>query len=322
MITADRFGGPRRRGYAVVIVLVVAAVLSFAGYLAFGSSGSGSPSSVVRSYLRALARGDAQAALSLGEAPDDRLLLNSQVLHRQQAVGPISAISVIGTDSGSYGSVVHVRYRVGSSTVVDHFEVIPDGSGWKLAHTAVDILISGADNLHLPAVFGQPLGNRDEVYAFPGVVMFGSTDPEYALTPDSVVFTNPDVATMASPKTVLSSDGTSTATSAVRTAMLACARTRSLAPPRCSQHAGRPHVTGLVANSLRWQAPTDYSGLSFRVDERTPTTVHVAGKLTWHLLYRAQPAHSKRTVPGSIAVSSQPGGTVGFDTTPPTYRAP
>jgi hypothetical protein len=321
MIAASPPDRPRRRVCIGALVLAAVVLLSVGGYLIFGRGSSRSPSSVVTSYLRALARGDARTALSLGRKPADRTLLTAAVLHQQQTLGPITAIKVVGSDTGDYGAIVHVRYRVGNSTIDDHFEVIPKGSGWTLAHTAVDVLVTGAGDLRSPTVFGQSIGTRTEVYAFPGVITFGSMDPAFALSPASAVFTNPDVATIASPQAVLSSEGSAAATSEVRAAMILCAHDRSLAPAHCPQRGAQPTVAGLVANSLQWQAPTDYSGLSFRVDQRESTTVHVTGKLAWKLAYRVRPAHAEHDRLRSVDVSSDLAGTVNFDTEPPVYRA-
>lgn len=311
----------RHRVVVTALVGVVALVVAVSGYLAFGRGSSGSPSSVVGSYLRALARGDARTALSLGKVPTDRSLLTAQILKQQRALGSISAIKIIGTDRGSYGALVHVRYRVGSQAVDNNVEVIPKGRGWTLAHTAVDVLVSGVNLVRMPAVFDQALGARTEIYVFPGMVSFGSMDPNFDLSPAASVFTDPDVPTSVSPRAGLSITGTGVATSAVRGAMEACARVRSLAPASCPQHATLPRIPGLIASSVQWQAPASYSALGYGVDERKPTTVHVTGPLTWRLLYRYLPLHARRTVAGSLAVQTDLAGTLTFDAIPPAYHA-
>lgn len=316
---------PRRRVYIVGGALV-ALLLAGGGYLAYGGTQSRSASSVVLAYLHALVRSDAKTALSLGREPSDPSLLTPQILRAQQARGPITGIHVVGTDSGDYGAVVHVKYRVGGQPVDNHIELTRKGNGWQLVNVAVSIEMSGTNYLPAPSFFGVPLGNRVQVYVFPGLVTFGTVDEDFALTPGSAVFTDPDVPTMVSPRATLSPAGVRAAVGVVRSAMTTCARSRALAPAHCPQRAARPHVAGLVAGSYRWQAPTSYIGLTFPADQRKPSVVHVTGHLTWKLRYLVRPKrakhakHAPHAVTRTVVVRSSLTGTIDFNTSPPAYQ--
>lgn len=309
----------RPLGYAVLaVVLVVVGV----GAYAIGSSGS-SPADVVRSYLDALSRGDAGAALALGTAPPDRTLLTDGVLRQQQSLGPISRVRVLGTTTGSSGAVVRVRYRIGERRVTDAIEVLHRGGGWALRRVAVDVELSARSSLPNPTVFGVGVPTTGDLYVFPGMVQFGSADTAFGLAPATALFSNPDVPAMANPTPVLSGTGRAMLTKLISAAMLRCARSRSLHPAGCPQRTSRPTVHGLVAGSLRWHAPRSYGGLNstaITVGSGSSGAVHVSGPLTWRLSYSVRPAAGKRPVSRSRTVRSTVRATVDFSTSPPNLQ--
>lgn len=309
-------GHVRRWWYLIAVLLLVAG--GSVGYLV--SAGGAPPSDVVAAYLHALARGDAAAALALGEAPPDRALLSDTVLAEQQRLAPISHILVLGTETGASGAVVRVRYHVGARPVTNHVVVLREGTRWVLRHVAVDIEISGAVHLREPTVFGRPVGGGSDVYVFPGAVRFGSADADFALDPPVVVFTEPDMPAMARPHAQLSAAGRTALTAVLRSALQQCAASRSLAPPHCPQRASRPAGPGLVATSFRWRPPSGYGGLDITVDSRTPGLAHVSGTLTWTLSYSVRPAHARHSVARSRTVRSTLAATVDFTARPPALR--
>ena len=305
--------------YAVLAIVVVA--VGFTAY-AVGTGGS-SPADVVRSYLAALSRADAGAALALGDAPADRTMLTDDVLRQQQSLAPISAVRVLDSRTGAGGAVVRVRYRIGTQAVTDDVEVLRRGSGWVLNHVAVDVELSAPTSLPKPTVFGVTVPAGGDIYVFPGMVQFGSADAAFALAPATAVFSNPDVPAMASPTPVLSGTGRAMLTKVITAAMTQCARSRSLQPAGCPQHASRPAVRGLITGSLRWHAPHQYGDLNITditVDSRSSGLVHVSGPLTWRLTYSVRPAHAKRAVTRSRSVRTTVTATVDFSASPPTVR--
>lgn len=308
-----------RLGHVVVAAVLVA--IGFGAY-AIGSGGS-SPADVVRTYLDALSRGDADAALALGTAPGDRTLLTDDVLRQQQSLAPISGIRVLGSRTGSSGAVVRVRYRIGEQTTTDAVELLRRGDGWALSHVAVDVELSARSSLPEPTVFGVVAPAAGDLYVFPGMVQFGSADTAFGLAPATAVFSNPDVPAMANPTPVLSGTGRAMLTKLISAAMTRCARSRSLHPRGCPQHASRPTAHGLVANSLRWHAPRSYGGLNstdITVGGDSSGVVHVSGPLTWRLTYSIRPASGKRAVSRGRAVRSKVSATVDFGTSPPTLH--
>jgi hypothetical protein len=310
------------RGRLIYIAVAVALIAIGFGAYSVGSGGS-SPADVVRSYLDALARGDAAAALALGTAPEDRTLLTDDVLRQQQNLAPISAVRVLDSRTGSSGAVVRVRYRIGERTVTDAIELLRRGDGWALNHVAVDVELSALSSLPQPTVFGVAAPADGNLYVFPGIVQLGSADSAFALAPSTAVFSNPDVPALANPTPVLSDTGRAMLTKVISAAMTGCARSRSLHSRGCPQHASRAAVRGMVAGSLRWHAPRRYGALNITditVDGSGSALVHVSGPLTWRLTFSVRQAHGKRTVSRSRTVRSDVSATVDFSRSPPTLH--
>jgi hypothetical protein len=309
----------RRRLYVFSGAVALIAVLVASGYLVYGASNRGpSATSIVVSYLRALARSDAAAALAMGTAPADRSRLTPQVLHSQQELAPIHDITVVDSRSGDYGAVVRVKYLLGQTPVDDEINVIRRGTGWALPSVAVNVEVSGASYLPAPTALGVPLADTGEVWMFPGVLTFGSTQSDFALTPSTAVFTDPDAPAMVSPQAVLTPGGRSAATAALQSALGRCVSSRSLAPADCPQRIPRSALPGLRTGTARWQQPAGYGALSYTVDDRHADLVHASGRLTFSLEYRA--TAGRHIVSRKSAVAAPVSATIDFSTEPPVAR--
>ena len=312
-------GTRRRRRYVFGGALALVAVLVAAGYLAYGASSRGpSATSIVVSYLRALARSDAAAALAMGTAPADRSRLTPQVLHDQQELAPIHDITVVDSRSGDYGAVVRVKYLLGQTPVDDEINVIRRGNGWALPSVAVNVEVSGASYLPAPTALGVPLADTGEVWMFPGVLTFGSAQGDFALAPSTAVFTDPDRPAMVSPTAVLTPDGRTAATNALQRALGRCVRSRSLAPADCPQRIPRSALPGLRSGTARWQQPTGYGAVSYTLDDRKADLVHASGRLSFSIEYRAR--SGRHIVSRTSAVATPVSATIDFSTEPPVAR--
>lgn len=311
--------GTRRRLYVFFGAVALVAVLVTSGYLVYGaSSGGPSAASIVVSYLRALARSDASAALAMGAVPGDRSRLTPQVLHDQQELAPIRDIRVVDSRTGDYGAVVRVKYLLGQTPVDDQINVVRRGAGWALASVAVNVEVSGASYLPAATALGVPLADTGEVWMFPGVLTFGSAQGDFALTPSTALFTDPDAPAMVSPVAVLTPQGRSAATSALQRALARCVRSLALAPADCPQRIPRSALPGLRSGTARWQQPTGYGALSYTVDDRKAQLVHVSGRLSFSIDYRAKAG--RRTVLRTSAVATPVSATIDFTSEPPVAR--
>ncbi|SEH46737.1 protein of unknown function [Mycolicibacterium rutilum] len=187
---------------ASVVVLVVIAVVTAALLLSGGDAEdtgdaaagtaktSGDASEVVKSYLEALSRGDAEAALSLGSTrPGSDDLLTDEVLKKQIDALPITDIEILGETAGVDADHVAVKAaaRFGDRRSEGNISMVRDDNGWKLQYAFVNVGTLAEKNELSPdatlQIFGKPLDSAGHFYAFPGYLEAGTSTPFIAVTP-------------------------------------------------------------------------------------------------------------------------------------------
>lgn len=305
----------RRRRFTVALLAALLVLVGGLAYLASGVDvGSGTPSGTVVSYLQALARGDAGAALAAGSAPQDRSLLTNDVLAQQQKLAPISHIQVLGMRTGDYGAVVHVSYRIGDQQVDDHVNVIRSSGDWRLASVAVDVEITGRGALPAITVFGKRVPTNRDVFVFPGALQLGAPGANLDVTPATAVITSPDIPALLTLGSSLTATGRQNGDAAIATALQGCAQSRSLAPAQCPQQAGLP--SGAVANSWRW-AVTGVTGTTFSQDEHSPRRFAASTTVVWSLTYQVTVKGRRATK--SLTVRTPVAGTLDYGQNPVTF---
>lgn len=312
---------PRRRRRGPVVALVAVGLVVVAG-VALGlvvllTRGDGGPATAVRTYLQALADGDARTALDQGSAPPDTTFLTHDTLEVQQGVARISAIHVgDGTTSGNHARV-SATYTFGDRHADQSFSLTEIGGTWKLDDTTYPISLSGLDGVPGLTLLGAPTSGKDEIYVFPGPLVWGSSNryltvvesgaDQFALSP-----TDGSAPTL---EAGLSAAGRQAAADAVRSHLGACARSKDLAPAHCPQ--SEADYAGVDGTAV-WTAPTDLSALAYRVSSPV-TRAYVTGELTWKVTYVAEDyTGAKRTVTDPKVVSALY-GTVDLTRTPPVY---
>jgi hypothetical protein len=164
----------RRRGLlAAGALATVGAVVT--GGLAWSQwADSHSPATVVKGFYRALADGDASAALAFAETAPSGEYLTSTVLQQQLRVAKLADVSIAGTDKSSSTATVEVQYRLGFADkpqdVTDQVQLTKHGSSWRLAQVSSTVTLAqvrqGADRVTLA---GRPLSSG-RVELFPGAV--------------------------------------------------------------------------------------------------------------------------------------------------------
>ncbi|MEZ0350740.1 hypothetical protein [Mycobacterium sp. pR1184] len=280
-------------------ILVAAAVVGVI-ILAHRDRGGASAGDAVKSYLQALARGDAETALSYGiDRPATTGFLTADILKRQGARWPIRNITILHDNSSAPGAAlsmaqVHASATFGDQTsdVILHLRM--DHQRWKLTSPAIKFTPGlGASMGNAAAktvtVFGEPIGNST-VYVFPGWIDIGSTNPYLTVTVPPLLL---DQLTMAAPfwvhPTFAVADQGREAVGAQLTATMAnCQRSSLLAPPGCPVHL---NSSGLAEGTAEWgtadsRAVTldtvDPYRLTVRFDARitVPVTVKTRGGAT------------------------------------------
>ena len=192
-------GGPAKKGFplvlvvvgAVVLVLIVGAIvagiaLTRRAQTAGTDPGGGSnvpgqssappvadkPSDAVKAYLEALAAGDADAALALGDtAPSDSTFLTSEVLAASKKLAPITGINVPEVDD-EYAYRVAASFKLGDQAVDENFSVTKAGSSWKLRDAFNEIDLSARNTKDLPTIINGVQAKTSKVRLFPGAYQF------------------------------------------------------------------------------------------------------------------------------------------------------
>lgn len=307
----------RRRGLVVGLVVAVVVVVGVAVGLVVLRSGGDGPSQVVRTYLQALADGDAGKALDQGARPPDTTFVTHDALDAQRRVARIGAIDVRdGSTSGSRAQV-SATYTFGDRRADETFSLTETGGHWKLDDTVYPVGLAGLAGVPGLTLLGAPTSGRSTAYVFPGPLVWATSNSYLTVTAaDPGNFSlSPGAASPVSLATGLSTAGRSAAAAAVRTFVAACARSKDLAPASCPQAVD--DVDG-VDGTAAWTAPTDLGGLAYRVS--TPVTrVYVTGNLSWQVGYVAEDfTGARKNVTGAKVVAALY-GTVDLTKSPPVF---
>ncbi|HEX8092282.1 hypothetical protein [Jatrophihabitans sp.] len=176
-------GRHRRRTGRWLLAALMSAVLAAALGLAAAHrhADRSSAESVARGFFRALADGDAPAALAFADAPPRAQFLTSEVLRQQLQVAPLADISVLrGTRSGATATV-EVRYRLlfgsGARSVADTATLVRRGSTWRMSRVAGTVEVSAGS----PVAGRVRLAGRKlpaaAVTLFPGALPLAADPP-------------------------------------------------------------------------------------------------------------------------------------------------
>ncbi|MCH9701391.1 MAG: hypothetical protein K0U76_08370 [Actinomycetia bacterium] len=265
-------------GLAVVLVVGLIAVIVAVSSGRDGGAPSvaaGSAGAVVQDYLKALAAGDAAAALAYSDArPKVRELLTDDVLRQQIDQWPITNIRIVSDDSADGVANVHVRADFGATTSDATLRVRKSDTGqWKLPTPAIKV--AGSDAGIVPAgaaetttLFGKPIPPNG-TYVFPGYLDIGSSSPflEVGAAPTLLLDTLnlPFSEGLYVGATFDLNDGGRRAVQeAITTAYAACQDSSLLRPEDCATYL---EPEGLVNGTVSW-GEADTSGV--RVEKFEP----------------------------------------------------
>jgi hypothetical protein len=289
------FGPPPRRnrrpllitlgaGAAVLVVIVVVLVITLAG----GNSGrgGGSAADAVKGYLAALARGDAEAALSYSDdQPASKDFLTDDVLKKQIAKWPISNIRILNDDSSAASigmGQVHVAANFGDKVSDATLRTKRNNKRWYLESAAIKLRptpgssVNGADKTL--TLLGKPL-NGDTTYVFPGYVDIGSSNPYIGvkaqpLLLDSLTSYTPWIQAEYS----LNDAGAKAVNDALAAAFAACQTSTALGPPPpCPLQALDPY--DYVEGTAHW-GKADLSKIKISVFDQYHLNVMFMGEVT------------------------------------------
>ncbi|MBX9983040.1 MAG: hypothetical protein K2Z76_26220 [Mycobacterium gordonae] len=296
-------GRPNRKPLIIALCAVAAvllAVVLVVSLASTGDSGSGKAGDAVKGYLDALARGDAAAALSYSsDQPGSDQFLTDEILKKQIARWPISAVKILSDDSEhSLGFArVHVLAKFGDNTSDVTMSVKKSGKSWKLEHAATKIEPLGTvenDALKTLLFFGSPVGTAP-VYVFPGYIDASSSNANLAvkqkkpylldgLSASGGYFNDFDFS--------LSDAGQSATMSAITAALSACTKSTQLAPPNCPQ---RARDSDVVDGTVAW-GPADTSQLKLSFFDPYHLEARYSGDVLFPLTARTKSGGDKTGV--------------------------
>ena len=308
-------GGPRRRTRGLIIVGVVALALILVGVTAAlairndpvadpqprptqpsgGPTTSNPPTSApppaalasdaVSGYLRALAAGDAAAALSFSADPTQPgPFITDKVLAESLRRAPLTAIKVPEV-TDQQATTVSATYRLGKTEVSTSYDVVKTSGAWKLARVskAIDLKLVRSPSIPM-LINGVPVTSY-EVNLLPGSYAFTTASPNLTYgSKNVVVITDPNAySDVFDLRLSLSDRGRKTVVRLANQSYDACLKTKVPRPRNCpfawtnSVHRYRNgSVTWRQIGSDPFDKPTtQLAGRTARV--RMPLRVRISG---------------------------------------------
>ncbi len=236
------------------------------------------PSDAVKSYLGALAAGDAQTALSFGETiPTDASLLTGAVLAQSNKLAPITDINVPDVND-EYAYKVDASYRLGKQEVNESFTVEKAGDRWKLRETYTELDLSTRQEKTVPMIINGVTAKAGTVRLFPGAYQFttGSSYLTWGEEPVLLIQGPSDYPRgVAGIRPTLTAEGEKAFSDAVIDSVKRCLKLEELSNPGCPNNMTRLSGTStykLKKGTLEWEATDKESldNLEPRLDSSNP----------------------------------------------------
>ncbi len=254
--TPGRWRRTRRTPLAVLVSLVAVAMVTFAFGTEAPQTARGvqpKASDTVAAYLQALAKGDADTAVSyLDEAPADATFLSDPVLKDSNARAPISGIAVPEV-VGDGEAQVAATYLLGTKPVTAQYHVVRNGSSWSIKDGLTELKVPKVRGTSLKAIVnGRPV-TRATITVFPGSYR-ATVDNRYLALADgnTVLVTAPDQTSgRFTLNPTLTSSGKEAALTAARKALNECLAATVSEPAGCP-------------NTIRWASPRARQAASVR----------------------------------------------------------
>lgn len=184
----------KARLYWAGVVVGVVALVGGSGLAVLGWAETGGPAGAVRAYFAALARGDAPAALALGDVPPGpHTLLTADVLKAQQRIAPLRRFAITATHRDGNRARVVVRYTLaypGAPQTINGTVPVHRADGdWRLDRVAIPTSLELDRALHRATIVGAGIPDGDTL-VFPGAVPITFDSPYLQLNAaeDSVGF--------------------------------------------------------------------------------------------------------------------------------------
>jgi hypothetical protein len=189
----------------------------------------------VKSYLEALAAGQAGVVLALGkDQPTDTTFLTDAVLADSLKRAPITAISVSPPDD-EYDNSVEASYKLGDQQVNETFTVQKTGDNYLLYDIAQNVSVESIRSRTLPLLINGVAVQSDEVYLFPGSYLLTSGNEYASYGNGALVVKHPgDYPNAYELRPKLTKAGTDAFVDAAKAKLAACVKEPKLRPAGCA----------------------------------------------------------------------------------------
>lgn len=312
---------PKRRKPLVITLMAGAAVFVIVGVvmaivLLTGNGtnpkrgGNGTAGDVVKAYLEALAKGDADTALDLSAGkPASNEFLTKEMLKQQIDHWPIKNIAILDDSSkvepGDL-AIVKAAADFGGNHSEGQIQVKKSDGVWKMVSSAINVsgLAPGVqgDAAKTLTILGKPFGEGQHAYVFPGYlgiksVRYVDVDAKPALL-ESLMGDNP---VLINAPISVNDAGHQAVTAALETWLNGCLT----APDRYYKCADMQRDTPINPSTARITGPIDFSGLT---ENLMPMSLSVLTTGIAHYNVTAQtpsgtPTSSNDTVSFTMAVN-------------------
>lgn len=229
---------------------------------------------VVKSYLTAVAEGDAKQALSLAAVqPLDKDWLTDEVLAESAKTAKITGIKVGGV-ANEYTSTVPATFKVGDQVVTENFQVTKAGDSWKMAKAGSELDFTNMRKNTLPLMINGQALTVDKVTLFPGTytISSGTDNVTYGETGQFTVKGNADYLRSSDLLPVLTPEGEKAFVQAVKASTRACLSKKEIAPRNCPNRTTNSQTFKIDTSTIKWtQRGTDpFANLKPRLDYENP----------------------------------------------------
>ena len=201
-----------------------------------GAPAAATASEAVNGYLQAVAKGDAQSAVSYAADPStvSTTYMTRAVLAASAKQAPLTDIKVGPTDPDA--TTVPATYRLGSTQVDTSFDVLKTSDDqWKLIEVASTLDLTAVQDDSIPLLMNGTKVEPGPFSVLPGTYRFttGQRNFDYGSHPDLVVRYPSDFPDITRVAPRISSKGRSSALSAVKKSWSSCLDKHAQKPKGC-----------------------------------------------------------------------------------------
>jgi len=238
------------------------------------------PESTVQDYLQALARGDADTALTYAATPPSNpTFLTNEVLAASIAAGAITNIAVTPDPAGDQTQAhVTAKYSIGSKPVTATYDVKLYGNRYLIINATrqVDLSIVFTPNIGM-ALNGASMDRSglSSVDLFPGSYQFTTTNPLLLLNPDHFVITDTNAFPSVSTTPILSDTAQETLAATAKSSLDSCLKEKAIVTSCRFGFTGLEGNATPNLNTITWKITSgsdDFSKTDFQQASGDPTT--------------------------------------------------